>query len=195
MTSFTFSVEQIRAAPPEVRRWIEREIATSLAAIDRPAHEPPQEHAATLAACEPEEALRIFQLIKDNFLFTQVFFELARELPGGPRAPSLHALSVAEILRHTRLTDGDRLVECFTAINEAFQSVRDDPQASLFGFDQHGYVYIHETTHRSIRLVWERVLAASAAETGAGESAASGFNPPHLGPSESVARHESDAGR
>jgi hypothetical protein len=26
MTSFTFSIEQVRSAPPEVRRWIEREL-------------------------------------------------------------------------------------------------------------------------------------------------------------------------
>lgn len=195
MTSFTFSVEQIRTAPPEVRHWIEREIAASLAAIDRPVHEPPREHAATLAACEPEEALQVFELIKDNFLFTQVFFELARELPGGPRAPGLHALGVAEILRHTRLADSDRLVACFTAINEAFQSVRNDPQAALFGFDQHGYVYVHETTHHSIRQVWERLLAASTAAAGAGGSETAGFSPPHLGPSESVARHVSESDR
>ena len=31
MTSFTLSVEQVRSAPPEVRRWIEREVAAALA--------------------------------------------------------------------------------------------------------------------------------------------------------------------
>lgn len=195
MTSFTFSVEQLRAAPPEVRRWVEREIAAGLAALDRPQHEPSHEHAATLAACEPQEALQVFEMIRGNFLYTQVLFELARELPGGPRAPELHAFSVAEILRHTRLADGDRLVACFTAINQAFQSVRNDPEAALFGFDQQGYVYVHETTHRSIRLVWERLLAAGAGESGAGEGETSGFRPPHLGPSESLAGHVSDGNR
>ena len=51
----------------------------------------------------------MFQLIKDNFLLSQVFFELARDTPAGRAAPPLHALNIAELLRHTRLSDGDRL--------------------------------------------------------------------------------------
>lgn len=193
MTSFVFSVEQLRAAPPEVRRWIEREIAQSLAALERPEHEPAPMHEAELAACRPEEAVQIFEMIKDNFLCSQVFFELARDMPGGRAVPPLHAFGIADILRHARLADANRLVECFTAINQAYQTVRDDPQASLFGFDEQGHVYIHETTHRSIRLVWERLVAAAAPagqRPAAGDGpGAAGFSPPHLGPSENVGAH------
>jgi len=67
MTSFTFSAEQVRSAPPEVRRWIEREIAASLAAMSKSEHDPSQVHAASLAACMPEEAMQLFELIKGNF--------------------------------------------------------------------------------------------------------------------------------
>lgn len=35
---------------------------------------------------------------------------------------------------HTRLADGDRLPDCFTAINKAFQNVRNHDEAALFGF-------------------------------------------------------------
>jgi len=54
---FYLSVEQMKSAPPEVRRWIEREITTSLTALGKPEHDPSQVHAAALAACMPEEAM------------------------------------------------------------------------------------------------------------------------------------------
>src|SRR5271165_6438133 len=187
MTSFTFSLEQLRAAPPEVRRWVEHEIGAALGALSRLDHDPSQVHSAALAACTPEEALQMFELIKDNFLLSQVFFELARETPAGRTAPPLHGLNIADLLRHTRLSDGDRLGDCFTAINQIFQRVRNDPEAALFGFDQYGHVYIHETTHHSIRQVWEQLFAAhSAAASGPAPGA---FTLPRLGPSEDIASH------
>jgi hypothetical protein len=185
MTSFTFSLEQVRSAPPEVRRWIEREVAAALSALSRSEQDLSQVHAAALAACTPQEALQSFELIKGNFLLSQVFFELAREMPNSRSTPPLHALSIADILRHTRLADGDRLVDCFTAINQAFQTIRNDPEATLFGFDQYGHVFIHETTHHSVRQLWEQLYAAHMPATGA----ATGFTPPRLGPSEDVAGH------
>jgi hypothetical protein len=195
MTNFTFSVEQVRSAPPEVRRWIEREIAASVAAMSKAEHDASQVHAAALAACLPEEAAQIFELIRGNFLLSQVFFELARETPNSQGAAPLYPVSIADILRHTRLSDGDRLVDCFTAINQAFQSIRNDPDATLFGFDQYGHVFVHQTTHDSIRQLWEQLFVAHAPIAGGpaiGERpAVAGFNPPHLGPSEDIAQHAS----
>jgi hypothetical protein len=187
MIGFCFSAEQLRSAPPEVRRWIEREVAASLAA---PEHAPIEIHAARLAACLPEEALQMFELIKGDFLLSQVFFELARETAAKPDAAPLHAIPIADLLRHTRLPDGERLAGYLGVINQVFQAVRNDPEASLFGFDQAGNVYIHETTHRSIRRVWEELYASAAAVRGIPGSPsgpASGFAPPQLGPSEPVA--------
>ena len=117
MTSFTFSIEQVRSAPAEVRRWIEHEVMTAVAALNRSEHDPSQVHEAALAACMPQEATQLFEMIKGNFLLSQVFFELARDMPNSQGPAPLHPLSVADIIRHTRLADGDRLVDCFTAIN------------------------------------------------------------------------------
>ena len=187
MTSFTFSLEQLRAAPPEVRRWVEQEIGAALGALSRLNRDQSQVHNAALAACTSEEALQMFESIKDNFLLSQVFFELARETPAGRTAPPLHALNIADLLRHTRLSDGDRLADCFTAINQIFQTVRNDSEAALFGFDQHGHVYIHETTHHSIRRVWEQLFVAD--QSAAGRPAPFGMTLPHVGPSEDIAGH------
>jgi hypothetical protein len=73
MTSFTFSLEQLRAAPPEVRRWLEHEIGAALGTLGRLDRDQSQFHTAALAACTPEEALQMFESIKDNFLLSQVF--------------------------------------------------------------------------------------------------------------------------
>ena len=193
MTSFTFSVDQLRSAPPEVRRWIENEIAAALTSLNRPEQGHSEPHGAELSACTPEEAVRVFELIKDNFLLSQVFFELARELSNTGAPPPFHAINIGELLRHTRIADGDRLADCFAAINRVFQSVRNDGEAALFGFDQAGRVYIHQTTHHSIRLVWQRLVAAHAPGPGgtspAGGAPPFGFTPPHLGPSEDIAQH------
>ena len=194
MTSFTFTAEQLRAAPPEVRHWVENEVATALAALDVAARDPSQVQAARLAACTPEEAMQVFELLGGNHLLVQVLMELGRDAPNRGAAPPLHALDVRDLLRHTRLADGDRLAGCLSAINQAFQRVRNDPEASLFGFDPYGHVYIHETTHASVRQLWEQLIAAQAPRREAAAAAPEGFSLPHLGPSEAVAGHAPAAG-
>jgi len=194
MTSLTFSMEQVKSAPLEVRRWIEREITATLAALNDSQRGAAQIHAPTIAACSPEEAAEVFEAIRGDFLLSQVFFELARDTPDSHDAAPLHPLRIADILRHTRLSDGDRLVDCFTALNQAFQAVHNDPDATLFGFDQYEHVFVHPTTHDSIRRLWEQLLAVHAAARGRPAAAAErpavdGFNPPRLGPSEEILQH------
>jgi hypothetical protein len=179
--------------PAEVRRWIEREATAALAALHGPDLVPPRPHAAGLAVCTLEEAAEVYELIKGNFL---LFLELAREMSGNRGRPPSHALSLAEMLRHTRLADGDRLIDCFSAINQAFRTVRNDPEASLLGFDQYGQVWIHHTTHDSIRELWEQLFhrpppTAGEPAVATTQPTLGGFTPPHLGPSENVAQHAS----
>ena len=71
MIGIALSPEQIEPALPEVRCWIEKELASSLgllALIDRQSHTARSE----LAACSREESLGIFELIKDDYLASQV---------------------------------------------------------------------------------------------------------------------------
>jgi hypothetical protein len=189
MTSFTFSLEQLKAAPPEVRRWVEHEIGAALGALGRLDHDQSQVHTAALAACTPEEALQMFESIKDNFLLSQVFFELARETPAGRSAPPLHGLNIADLLRHTRLSDGDRLGDCLTAINQIFQTVRNDPEAALFGFDQYGHVSCLHSRDDAPQHP-PHVGAAVRRGSACGEPACPArHDMPHLGPSEDIAGH------
>lgn len=193
MTSFIFTAEQLRIAPPEVRRWAVQEIAQVLAAAEQPGHDPSQVRAAALAACTEEEALHVFTMIRTNFVLTQVFFELARDAAPGVRFPPLHSINTADILRHTRLAHGNDLLECFNIIDEAFHQIRGVAEASLFGFDNHGHVYIHEGTHLSIRHLFEELLkpTSTAASVQAAKPPPAGSAVPKFGSGEQPVRQPS----
>jgi hypothetical protein len=185
MISFGFTMDQIRSAPPEVRRWFETEIVGALREAAGPRPEPA--HSPELAACTPEEALGVFELIQNDFATAQVFLEFGREppLPNSPRP--LHAFGIGEFKRKLRLSD-DRLADCFGTLNRAFMRVRNSPEAGLLGFDQANHVYLHEMTHASIRSVWEKLTVAGMPARDAAPPF--GFVPPEMGPAEAVAGHQ-----
>jgi hypothetical protein len=184
MISFAFTTDRIRSAPPEVRRWLEAEILGALREAAGPRPEPA--HAPELAACTPQEALALFEAIRNDFATAQVFLELGREPPLPNSPPPLHVLAIGEFQRKLRLSD-DRLVACFAALNHAFMRLRNDPEAVLLGFDDSSHVYLHAATHASIRALWEMLIATAAPERAA--APAIGFVPPEIGPAEAVAAH------
>ena len=161
--SFTFSLDQLRHAPPEVRHWVEHELAASLRGLAEPQQEPPIGHSAELAACSADEALQILQLISSDLVATQVYLQLAREAPIGDVAPPLHAFSFDQMKRQLRLTD-EGFAGSLQRINQAFQEIRKNPDAMLFGFDQARHLYVHEMTYHSIRSVWEQLIQVKHSE-------------------------------
>ena len=190
MTSFTFSAEQVKSAPPEVRRWIENEVAKALALPAPSAHDPSKMQASALAACTIDEVAQLFKLISGNFLVTQVFFELARETAFPHKIPSLHTVSLSDIQRHEQLADGQVLIECLGVINQALQRVRNDANASLFGSDESGHIYVHETTHRNIRQLREQLVLAHSTAALNQPAEAGGFPPAGLEAREPVMQPE-----
>lgn len=185
MISFAFTLDQIRSAPPEVRRWFETEIAGALRAAASP--RPESAHASELAACTPEEALALFELVQSDFATAQVLLEFGREAPLADSPRPLHAFGIGDFKRKLRLSD-DRLAACFATINRAFMRVRNSPDAVLLGFDQANHVYIHEATHAGIRSVWETLTGMEA--PGRAAPPPFGFVPPEVGPAEAVAPHQ-----
>jgi hypothetical protein len=185
VTSFTFSIDELKSAPPEIRQWMLTRIEKELVAAVTGAVPTPPAHEPELAACTPEEAAQLLEVIHGDFATVQVFLELARETPSDGPDRRFHGFSIAEMMRHTRLNDS-RLVQCLQAINLGFQRVRNDAEARLFGFDQANHVFIHEATHRSIRAVWAELVGMTAPATPVpAESPApstSGFLPPRVGP-------------
>lgn len=189
MTSFTFTAEELMTAPAEVRQWVISRVEGGLATMMR-AGPAPAAHSGTLASCTIDEAAQLFDLIKTDFAAVQVLFELGRDRPMADVGQQpLHALSLSDMIRHTRLDDA-RLLECLRTINLAYQQVRQDAQAALFGFDQANHIYIHEMTHRSLKALWQELVGSrAAAPEAAGDPGLPGFLPPHLGPSEDIAEH------
>jgi hypothetical protein len=199
VTAFTFSTEQLRAAPPEVQRWVASEIARALGAVNpqgawpgaAPAA-PRQPQAMTLAACSAAEAAQVFEMVATNTVVARLFFELARESSFGTSLPGLHAMRIADLMHHAGLAGQDGLYAALGAIDRAFREVRGAGAGSLFGFDEAGHLFVHEATQSSIRRVWEELLEAHAAverEQPAPAPQFEGFRPPRVGPSEDIAAH------
>jgi len=180
MTSFTFSAEQVQAAPPEVRRWMENEIVKALSLQAHSLGEPSQLQASTPTVCTIDELVQLLNLISGNFLVTRVFFELARETFITPNSLGLHVLKRNDMQRHVQLGDGHLLIDCLNAINQAFQRIRNDPTASLFAGDESGHIYIHEATYRNIRQLWEKLVLGHSSGTLNHQTEAGGLSPVDL---------------
>ena len=156
MVGITLSPEQIKSAPPEVRQWLEHEIATSLGLGTTPEmlSSPPQ-----LAACTLQEAEAIYASVRGMFPVVNVFFELGRE---GARMGQgdVEAFRLVDMLRHTRLSDMQQLGSCLQLIGQAFREARQDGDAALFLLDQRGYCIVAAETQRNILALWSRIVGA-----------------------------------
>ncbi|MGA2794582.1 MAG: hypothetical protein ABSE69_13825 [Roseiarcus sp.] len=156
MVGITLSPEQIRAAPPEVRRWLEREIAASFnVQPEPPAIEADSKH---LVRCGPEEAAAIFASIRGMLPVVNTFFEFGREGESIGQE-GVEAYRLADMLRHTRLQSLEQLGACLQVIDEAVRRVRNDANATLYALDRRGYCVIATATQQSILAVWRQVIA------------------------------------
>jgi hypothetical protein len=156
MVGITLSPEQIRAAPPEVRRWLEHELAVSLG-LNPPALPITQPSSPRLAACTPEEAAKVLSLILGMLPVVNVFFELGRE--GAAPGEGIEAFRLADIMRHTRLEARDQVLACLEVLDQAVQRVRNDPGATFHAVDERGYCLVAAQTQRSIRAIWQQIIA------------------------------------
>ena len=156
MVGITLSPEQIRAGPPEVRRWLEHELAVSFG-LNPPALPITQPSPPHLAACTPEEAAQVLSLIQGMLPVVHVFFELGRE--GAAPSEGIEAFRLADIMRHTRLEVPDQVLACLEVLDQAVQRVRNDPGATFHAVDERGYCLVAAQTQRSIRAIWQQLVA------------------------------------
>src|SRR6185437_8510472 len=124
MVGLTLSAEQVRAAPPEVRRWLEQEIMRTLGL--QPGHELAA-HAATtaLVGCNVEEAQEILSLVQGMLPVVSVFFELAREAGSVP-VHGMRAFRLGDIMRNSRLHTPQQVIECLDVLSQALRRIRND---------------------------------------------------------------------
>jgi hypothetical protein len=163
MAGVTLSVEEIHAAPPEVRRWIEQEIIRSLGM--HPLQEHPAPATPPLIGCNVEEARDMLALVQSVLPAVSVFFELGREAAGVP-VHGMRAFAVADIQRHARLHAPAQVIECLDLLTDALRRVRGDAEAAFFVLDNLGRVLVGEATMHSILRLWHEIVAEQAADQG-----------------------------
>jgi hypothetical protein len=121
MVGITLSPEQINQAPPEVWRWLEQQISTTLGLYrPEPALQTPQPH---LVGCDLESARSILSLMHGVLPGVSVFFELGRE-PVATSPRGLRALQLDTMARHAHLQSTEQVVACLQAIKSTLQRVR-----------------------------------------------------------------------
>jgi hypothetical protein len=159
----TGTVEEIRAAPPEVRRWLEQEVIRALGT------HPSQEHTAeparpTLIGCNVEEARDILSLVQGVLPVVSVFFELGREAAGLP-VHGMRAFAIPDLQRHARLHVPAQVIECLDMLNDALRRVRGDAEAAFYVLDNLGRCQIAEATMHSILRLWHEIVAQQALQS------------------------------
>ena len=159
MIGITLSIEQIRAAPPEVRRWIEHEVIAALGvSAAAPAAQPPS--VSHLVACSREDVAAVLARIQDYLPAVNVLFEFSR--PGITMGqPPLMQFRLMDILHHARLSNIDQVIACLDIINRMLADVRRDASARFCGFDHEGHCLIAPQTQASVAAVWQEMTAVA----------------------------------
>ncbi len=181
MIGITLSAEQIRSAPPEVRRWLQREIAGALDFQQE--REGAKAEAEHLVVCGPEEVAAIYAAIRGMPPVVNVFFELGRE--GDSVGPGrVEAYRLVDVLHHARLQSVEQLDACLQMIDNAVRAIRNDPGATLAVIDPRGYCLVATATQANILALWRQQLVAG--QDGPTVRAASGVETPAAPPASPV---------
>ena len=157
MAGITLSVDEIKAAPPEVRRWLEMEVLRALGVQPAPA----AAGMPALIGCNVEEARDVLALVQGLLPVVSVFFELGREA-ASVAVHGMRAFRIADILRHARLQSPDQVVQCLDVLTQALRRVRGEPNAALFALDAQGHCLVAEATMRSVLRLWQEIVAQRA---------------------------------
>ena len=185
MTGITLSSDQIRRAPPEVRRWIEHELATSLGLqIQASGSEggPP----AHLAGCSRDELAAVLTLIQGALPVVNVFFELGRKGTsyGEDR---LQAYRLSDIQHHTQLQTLEQVIACLNLIDQSLHRIRGSADVSFYGLDG-DYCFIATETQQNIRRLWFELIGGGEVATApAGAQSEDGPGLRGAGPAEGLA--------
>ena len=154
MVGITLAPEQIRSAPPDVRHWLEQQVAQTLAlhGMEAPLAIPPH-----LVACTPEQAAAVLAQVGGMLPAVAVFLELGRE-PAATTPDGLRVLRLADIARHARLPTIDLVLESLGVIDAALRRATGDAEATLYVLDREGHCFVADATGRSIVAVWQGIL-------------------------------------
>lgn len=166
MVGLTLSAEEIRAAPPEVRRWLEQEMVRAFGPQTGP-----QPVSRALVGCNVEEAQELLKLVQGMLPVVNVFFELGREA-ASVAVHGMRAFRITDVQRHVRLQSPDQVVECLNVLAQALRRVRSDAEAAFYALDNQGHCLIAETTMRSILRLWQDIVVQRGLQSGPAADAA-----------------------
>ncbi|UGA41487.1 hypothetical protein HU230_0024230 [Bradyrhizobium quebecense] len=158
MIGITLSSEQIRNAPVDVRRWIEREVMTSMnqhATVENGSG-PHGEH---LAACSEQDVAAILSQIQSVLPAVNVLFEFGRQGAVFGQ-PNIEAFRLLDVASHARLQNVSQVIACLDMINQALGRMCDDTDAKFCAFDREGHCFITQETQQNILRVWQKVIAS-----------------------------------
>src|ERR1700744_5598831 len=129
MAGITLSADEIKAAPPEVRRWLEHETLRGLGVAPTAPTAPPP-----LVGCNSEEARDMLALVQRMPPVVRVLWELAREGASVP-VHGMRAFRIADIQRHVALAEAQQVIECLDVLISALRRVRGDLEAAFYAVD------------------------------------------------------------
>jgi hypothetical protein len=152
MVGIILSPEQIMQAPPEVGRWLEQQISTTLGLYrPAPAVQTPQPH---FVGCDLESARSVLSLIHGSIPVVSVFLELGRE-PVAISPRGLRAWQLDTMARHAHLRSTEQAVSCLQAIDAALQRMAGAADAVLTVLDGSGHCLVANVTARKILALWQ----------------------------------------
>jgi hypothetical protein len=178
MVGITLTPEQIRSAPPEVRRWLEQEISSSLG-FGTHAHDEHVVEQPDILRLDQTSAARLFEELRGMLPVVNVMFELGRE--GGRLGPqALIGVPLADILRHTKLQTIQQVMTCLQIIDRAARRIVNAPNSPLCILDRRGYCVITPETQASLYRVWHDLVTQQDLTQQSSTTAAPPAQPLHM---------------
>lgn len=160
MIGIALSADQVHSAPPEVRAWLELQIANEFGfrGFARSAPELPSH----VVGCDVEVAKAVLAAIQRALPVVTVFFDLAHE-PSGTLPQGMRVLRLEDIARRCRLASVGQAVACLGNIDAALRKVTGQEEVTMTAVDESGHCLVPELTARSIYTVWQEMVGVPAA--------------------------------
>jgi hypothetical protein len=146
------TAEQVHAAPPEVRRWL-----ASLPAARA-------DGGGGTVVCNEAEITALLEQLREDELGCQLVFELGCagiDPNSGKHWP--RAVAISEIVRHTDIENGARVLDCVARVNAVLTRMRRDINAQLCVLDD-DHLCLDRRTQEAIYNVWRRLIEKAGPE-------------------------------
>jgi len=154
MIGITLSSEQVRTAPPEIRLWIEHQVATSLGLQIRATDY--QTSLEGLTICNLDELRDIFSLIQHSVPAVHVLFELGRK-GASIGEGKLEGYRLPDIQHRAGLQTVSQVMACLESINQSLHRVRGTTN-SMLCVVENGFCVVATVTQENLLRLWQELI-------------------------------------